>query len=69
MLLLLNPLKQQYLVQISCGRHLYAEQMASISRENGVTVERVRLWVRLSSPAVKMQILQVDEHKAEGKAR
>ena len=46
-----------------------AKNIASISRENGVTVERVRLWVRRGSPAVKMQPLRVDEHLAEEKAR
>ena len=69
-LLLLNPLEpNSTLFEFRVGDILYAEQLASISRENGVTVERVRLWVRRGSPAVKMQPLRVDEHLAEEKTR
>ena len=69
-LVLLNPLElNSTLFEFRVGDILYAEQLASISRENGVTVERVRLWVRRGSPAVKMQPLRVDEHLAEEKAR
>ena len=70
MLLLLNPLEpNSTLFEFRVGDIFYAEQMAGISRENGVTVERVRLWVRRGSPAVKMQPLRVCEHLAEEETR
>ena len=47
---------------------LYAQDLPSISRPGGVTVEQTRLWVRLGSPAMRMQPFRVgnsDEGGAE----
>jgi hypothetical protein len=38
---------------------LYAEELSSLTKPNGVTVERVRLWVRNGSPAMRMEPLRV----------
>ena len=36
-----------------------AEEQPSLTGPNGVTVERVRLWVRKSSPAMRMEPFRV----------
>ena len=38
---------------------LYAEELSSLTKPNGVTVEQVRLWVRNGSPAMRMEPLRV----------
>ena len=38
---------------------LYAEELSSLTKPNGVTVERVLLWVRNGSPAMRMEPLRV----------
>ena len=38
---------------------IYAEELSSITKPNGVTVERVRLWVRNGSPAMRMEPILV----------
>ena len=38
---------------------LYAEELSSLSKPNGVTVEQVRLWVRNGSPAMRMEPVRV----------
>ena len=38
---------------------LYAEELSSLTKPNGVTIERVRLWVRNGSPAMRMEPLRV----------
>ena len=38
---------------------IYAEELSSITKPNGVTVERVRLWVKNGSPAMRMEPILV----------
>ena len=38
---------------------IYAEELSSITNPNGVTVERVRLWVKNGSPAMRMEPILV----------
>ena len=38
---------------------LYVEELSNLTKPNGVTVERVRLWVRNGSPAMRMEPLLV----------
>ena len=46
---------------------LCAEEMPSISRPNGVTIEQKCLWVRHGSPAMRMQPLRVGESSEDQK--
>jgi len=38
---------------------IYVEELSSITKPNGVTIERVRLWVRNGSPAMQMAPVRV----------
>ena len=38
---------------------IYAEELSSITKPNGVTVEQVRLWVKNGSPAMRMEPILV----------
>ena len=38
---------------------IYAEELSSITKPNGVTVEPVRLWVKNGSPAMRMEPILV----------
>lgn len=69
-MLLLNPLEpNSTLFEFRVQDIVHAEQLANLSRENGVTVERVRLWIRKGSPAVRMQPLRVEEGLADEEGR
>ena len=56
------------LIVVDCGSEVfefrsedivYAEELSSLSKPNGVTVEQVRLWVRKGSPAMRMEPVRV----------
>ena len=38
---------------------IYAEELSSITKPNGVTIERVRLWGKNGSPAMRMEPILV----------
>ncbi len=55
-LLLTNPLESRNEVfEFRSEDILYAEELSSLSKPNGVTVEQFRLWVKNGSPAMKME--------------
>ena len=37
----------------------YAEELSSLSKPNGVTVEQVRLWIKNGSPAMRIEPVRV----------
>ena len=60
LLLLSSPLESRSDVfEFRSEDILYAEELSSLTKPNGVTVERVRLWVRNGSPAMRMEPLRV----------
>jgi inorganic pyrophosphatase len=69
-LLLLHPQESNsMLYEFRVDDIVYAEKLASLTRESGVTVERVRLWIRKGAPAMQMKPVRVNEsleHDAEG---
>ena len=59
-LLLTNPLESSSEVfEFRSEDITYAEELSSLSKPNGVTVEQVRLWVRNGSPAMRMEPVRV----------
>ena len=59
-LLLTNPLESQSEVfEFRSEDIAYAEELSSLSKPNGVTVEQVRLWVKNGSPAMRMEPVRV----------
>jgi inorganic pyrophosphatase len=40
---------------------LFAEELPSLSKPNGVAIEQTRIWVRRGSPAMRMQPMRVGE--------
>ena len=40
---------------------LFAEELPSLSKPNGVAIEQTRIWVRRGSPAMCMQPMRVGE--------
>ena len=60
LLLLSSPLESRSDVfEFRSEDILYAEELSSLTKPNGVTVERVRLWIRNGSPAMRMEPLRV----------
>ncbi len=60
LLLLSSPLESRSDVfEFRSEDILYAEELSSLIKPNGVAVERVRLWVRNGSPAMRMEPLRV----------
>ncbi len=60
LLLLSSPLESRSDVfEFRSEDILYAEELSSLTKPNGVTVEQVRLWVRNGSPAMRMEPLRV----------
>ena len=60
LLLLSSPLESRSDVfEFRSEDILYAEELSNLTKPNGVTVERVRLWVRNGSPAMRMEPLRV----------
>ena len=59
-LLLTSPLESRSEVfEFRSEDIVYAEELSSLSKPNGVTVEQVRLWVRKGSPAMRMEPVRV----------
>jgi inorganic pyrophosphatase len=55
-LLLTSPLESSSEVfEFRSEDIVYAEELSSLSKPNGVTIEQVRLWVRNGSPAMRME--------------
>ena len=64
LLLLSSPLESRGNVfEFRSEDIIYAEELSSITKPNGVTVERVRLWVRNGSPAMRMEPILVGTDK------
>jgi len=60
LLLLSSPLESRGdVLEFRSEDIIYAEELSSITKPNGVTVERVRLWVRNGSPAMRMEPILV----------
>ena len=60
LLLLTRPLEPQGTAfEFRSEDVICAEEQPSLTGPNGVTVERVRLWVRKSSPAMRMEPFRV----------
>ena len=60
LLLLSSPLESRSdVLEFRSEDILYAEELSSLTKPNGVTVEQVRLWVRNGSPAMRMEPLRV----------
>ncbi len=70
LLLLTHPLEtRSSIFEFRLEDVLYAEELPSISRPNGVTVEQTRLWVKRGSPAMRMQpvrVGEIDDEHSEG---
>ena len=59
-LLLTSPLESSSEVfEFRSEDIVHAEELSSLSKPNGVTVEQVRLWVRNGSPAMRMEPVRV----------
>ena len=59
-LLLTSPLESSSEVfEFRSEDIVYAKELSSLSKPNGVTVEQVRLWVRNGSPAMRMEPVRV----------
>ena len=59
-LLLTSPLESRSEVfEFRSEDIAYAEELSSLSKPNGVTVEQVRLWVKNGSPAMRMEPVRV----------
>ena len=59
-LLLTSPLESRSEVfEFRSEDIAYAEEMSSLSKPNGVTVEQVRLWVKNGSPAMRMEPVRI----------
>ena len=59
-LLLTSPLESRSEVfEFRSEDITYAEELSSLSKPNGVTVEQVRLWVKNGSPAMRMEPVRV----------
>ena len=66
-LLLTHPLERSgKIYEFRLEDILYAQDLPSISRPNGVTVEQTRLWVRRGSPAMRMQPFRVGNSNEGG---
>ena len=59
-LLLTSPLESRSEVfEFRSEDIAYAEELSSLSKPNGVTLEQVRLWVKNGSPAMRMEPVRV----------
>ena len=59
-LLLTSPLESRSEVfEFRTEDIAYAEELSSLSKPNGVTVEQIRLWIKNGSPAMKMEPVRV----------
>ncbi len=59
-LLLTSPLESRSEVfEFRSEDIAYAEELSSLSRPNGVTVEQVRLWIKNGSPAMRMEPVRI----------
>ena len=59
-LLLTSPLESSSEVfEFRSEDIVFAEELSSLSKPIGVTVEQVRLWVRNGSPAMRMEPVRV----------
>tara|TARA_B100000579_G_scaffold419725_1_gene418625 strand:- start:3145 stop:3471 length:327 start_codon:yes stop_codon:yes gene_type:complete len=59
-LLLTSPLESRSEVfEFRSEDIAYAEELSSLSKPDGVTVEQVRLWVKNGSPAMRMEPVRV----------
>ena len=59
-LLLTSPLESRSEVfEFRFDDIAYVEELSSLSKPNGVTVEQVRLWVKNGSPAMRMEPVRV----------
>ncbi|MBC8259175.1 MAG: hypothetical protein H8E38_09175 [SAR324 cluster bacterium] len=64
LLLLSNPLESRSEVfEFRSEDVLFAEELSSLTKPNGVTVEQVRLWVRDGSPAMRMEPMHVGKEE------
>ena len=59
-LLLTSPLESRSEVfEFRSEDIAYAEELSSLTKPSGVTVEQVRLWVKNGSPAMRMEPVRV----------
>ena len=59
-LLLTSPLESRSeVLEFRSEDILYAEELSSLSKPDGVTVEQVRLWIKNGSPAMRMLPVRV----------
>ena len=59
-LLLTSPLESRSEVfEFRSEDIAYAEELSSLSKPNGFTVEQVRLWIKNGSPAMRMEPVRV----------
>ena len=59
-LLLTSPLESRSEVfEFRSEDIAYAEELSSLSKPNGITVEEVRLWIKNGSPAMRMEPVRV----------
>ena len=66
MILITHPLESSSMVyEFRVDDVLYAEELSSLTNPNGVSIERIKLWIRKGSPAMKMKPILILEEQIE----